>query len=116
MPPSVASTRASSRRDKHRPGIVKCQVTDPSKIVADARDVHVVFRIKTRASAREFILQCRSELRDGHATFDVGRRYQDFVMYVLVRRLRTRTLDMVHFARAWTAFFNRFSASLNWII
>jgi hypothetical protein len=92
MPPSVASTRASSRRDKHRPGIVKCQVTDPSKFVADARDVHVVFRIKTRATAREFVLQCRSELRDGHATFDVGRRYQDFVMYVfcVVFSLRER--------------------------
>ena len=86
MAPSVASTRASSsRRDKKiQPGAVKIQLTAPTLVASDPRDAHVAFSVKTRATAREYILQCRSELRDGHATFDVQRRYGDFVT------LRTR--------------------------
>ena len=86
MPASVASTRASSRRDKHKPGTVKTHVDAPSRVVDDQRDAHVAFSVKTRAIAREYILRCRSELRDGHAVFDVRRRYEDFV--ALRARLR----------------------------
>jgi intein-encoded DNA endonuclease-like protein len=90
MPASIASTRASSRRDKHRPGSVRVQVVEPRLLVDDARDAHVAFHVKTRANAREFILQCRSELRDGHATFDVVRRFKDFETYVYARCASSR--------------------------
>jgi hypothetical protein len=83
-PPSIAST--SSRRDKYRPGCVRVQLTDPYRLHdshASSNVAVVAFRVKTRANAREFILSCRSELRDGTATFDVVRKYEDFVRYVL---------------------------------
>ena len=86
MPPSVASTRASSRRDKHRPGSVKVHVCDPSRANDSPHGPSVAFSVRTRALAREYVLQCRSELRDGCATFEVKRRYGDFV--TLRKRLR----------------------------
>ena len=74
MPASVASTRASSRRDKHKPGTVKTHVDAPSRVVDDQRDAHVAFSVKTRAIAREYILRCRSgyAMDTRCSTFDVG--------------------------------------------
>ena len=105
---NAAAPPRSAKREKFRPGLIQCDVSNPSKSVGFF-DQHVQFRVGCSSTLRDYVATCRVELIAGHANFTVTRRFNDFVwvrdrlrkLYPGVRRL-TRTTDRgfaFHFAR-----------------